>query len=629
MPDQVAEIKEKTDIISLIGEYVDLKKAGRNYKALCPFHSEKTPSFNVSPELQIFKCFGCSEAGDVFSFLQKYEGMDFYEALKFLADRTGVKLTSINVKDRGEKQELYEINRIATRFYQYLLLKHASGKQALLYLTKNRGLKLTTIKTFKLGYSPELKSAIKNFLVDKKKFNISDLKKAGILYSEPGRAVDRFAGRVLFPLFDHRDNVVGFAGRTLPSNKNAKMAKYINSPETPIYHKSSLLYGLNVTKADIKSKREVVVVEGELDLISSWQNGVKNAVALKGSAFTEDQARLLSRFSKKVILALDADIAGDSAARRGITIAENAGLEVRVAQLVGYKDPDEMVRKSPEEYKSALANAVGVWDFIIDSIFSKSDVKTGTGKARISQEVSPVLATIADSIVQAHYAELVATKLGVPISAVLEQVARVSKSKEPQKVKVETTPEDNKKSRRQLLEERLTSIACQYNSKILLDKEISSLIKTPLIKRIVGKYKHYMVNQTKFIPSEFVKKLPDELKDGFSDMFIKDVKGLADKEGEYKDSISSQRNGKINTSGTLNYKKELEVIKFELQILDVKTKLEQAAEKIREFEEKKQDGKLEREEKKFSRLTESLSKLKARVDTSTKSKIQEVNSIKY
>ena len=343
MDDHVAQVKQKTDIVSLISEYIDLKKAGRNYRAPCPFHSEKTPSFMVSPELQIFKCFGCSESGDVYSFLQKYENMDFPEALKFLADRAGIKLTQAKFRKSGEKEKLYEINNLATKFYQYILLKHSAGKEALSYLTKGRGLRAATIKTFQLGFSPDVSDAVKKFLVDKKKFRSEDLARAGILYSGGGRPVDRFMGRVVFPLLDHRGNAVGFAGRTLPSKEKSlpagkHMAKYINSPETPVYHKSNLLYGLNLTRSEIKSERQAVVVEGELDLISSWQVGVKNIVALKGSAFTQSQANLLSRFTKEVVLALDADIAGDMAARRGIAIAEAEGLEVKVARLGNYKD---------------------------------------------------------------------------------------------------------------------------------------------------------------------------------------------------------------------------------------------------------------------------------------------------
>ena len=236
--DQVDEIKQKTNIVSLVGDYVELKKAGRNFKGLCPFHSEKTSSFMVSPELQIYKCFGCNEAGDAYSFLQKHEGMDFPEALKFLADRAGVKLKPATIRRSGEKERMYEINSHAARFYNYILLNHQAGKVALNYLTKNRELSTDSIKTFQLGFSPDVSFASRKYLVEKKKFGRGELAKAGITYEARGRTFDRFRGRVIFPLMDHRGNTIGFSGRLLPSSKKKDLAKYINSPETPVYHKS-------------------------------------------------------------------------------------------------------------------------------------------------------------------------------------------------------------------------------------------------------------------------------------------------------------------------------------------------------------------------------------------------------
>lgn len=427
MADQVNEVKAKTDIVSLIGEHIELKKAGRNYKANCPFHSEKMPSFMVSPELQIFKCFGCGEAGDAFAFLQKHEGMEFYEALRVLADRAGVKLKPSAYRRGGEKDRLYQINYEALKFYHYILIKHPSGRQALNYLAYKRGLKSETIKEFLLGFSPNTPFAIRKYLVDKKRYKDSEVEKVGIAYKTRRGYIDRFRGRLIFPLFNHRDNVAGFAGRILPG-ESREVAKYINTPETPVYHKSDLLYGLNLSRRYIKKKKSAIVVEGELDLISSWQVGVKNVVALKGSAFTEEQARLISRFAKKLILAFDADLAGSESALRGIKIAESFGLQIKVAQIKGYKDPDEIAQKAPKKYLQLLKGAVSAWDFIIDTIFSKHDARTGEGKALISREVVPVIAAINDEIVKAHYIGKVARKLSVSEEVVVEQVKKIVKT---------------------------------------------------------------------------------------------------------------------------------------------------------------------------------------------------------
>src|SRR4030042_2577005 len=383
MRDQASEVKEKTDIVAILSEYLDLKKSGRNFKALFPFHSEKTPSFMVSQELQIFKCFGCGEGGDVYDFLQKYEGMDFYEALKYLANRVGVKLKTLSSGQKGEKERFYEINSFAQRFYNYLLTRHPVGKKALSYLIRDRKLKIETINTFGLGYSPDNPYALKRYLSDKKKIPQKDLIEAGLVFAKEGRVFDRFRRRVIFPLHDHRGNVLGFAGRILPTENNKDLAKYINSPETLLYHKSNILYGLNITKKDIRERGFAVIVEGELDMISSWQVGVKNGVAIKGSALTQEQIKLLSRYTQSVILALDADVAGDMAARRGIQIAEKEGLEIKVARFRKYKDPDDLAKKDPRKLPLYINNAIGIWDFYVDSAFERLGSDTGTQKAKL------------------------------------------------------------------------------------------------------------------------------------------------------------------------------------------------------------------------------------------------------
>ena len=412
--DQVEEVKQKTDIVALINEYLPLKKAGRNYRANCPFHGEKTPSFMVSPELQIYKCFGCSESGDAFSFLEKYEGMEFYEALKFLAQRTGVKLKAIGDKQYSEREKLYEINELAGKFYQYILAKHPAGKIARQYVLQKRGLKPETIKTFGIGFAPDIPDLLSKFLL-KKKYNHYDIEKTGLVFVGRGRVFDRFRGRVTFPLYDHRGNCIGMAGRILPEYERKEVGKYINSPETPVYHKGNVLYGLNATRSEIKREKYAVVVEGEVDLISSWQAGIKNIVAIKGTALTPEQIKVLSRLTSKLVLALDSDLAGDSAARRGIEIAQSQGMEVRVVRTGEYKDPDEFARADPEGLKKAIQTAENVWDFLIEVIFAKHDPNTGEGKAKISREIVPILASIEDKIVQSHYISLVAKKLDVTI----------------------------------------------------------------------------------------------------------------------------------------------------------------------------------------------------------------------
>jgi DNA primase len=336
--------------------------------------------------------------------------------------------------------------------------------------------------------------------------------------------LDKFRGRIIFPLLDHRGNVAGFSGRIMPT-AGKELAKYINSPETPVYHKSNLLYGLNLAKPFIKESKEAIFVEGELDMISSWQVGVKNIVAIKGSALTDEQVRLISRLTKKIILALDSDFAGDLAARRGIAVAQKQGLEIHVARLGEYKDPDEAAKKNPGEYKKFLKETVGVWDFILDSVFSKFDIKSGLGKAKISSEIIPVINSIPDKIVQAHYVAIVARRLGVPESAVNEQLTQIgqeSKQEDEAKVVVPITKKIDK-PRRQLLEERLLTMAFQGNPTILLEQKVFKLIETPLTKRICEEYYKFSENHKEFSPSEFTEGLPKELVNGFAELVLADT----------------------------------------------------------------------------------------------------------
>lgn len=586
MNNQVEDVKQKTDIVAIIGERIELKRAGRNFKAICPFHGERTPSFMVSPELQIFKCFGCDAKGDAFSFLEQYEGMDFPEALKYLADRAGVKLIKMSGGQASEKEKLIEIHTQTLHFYSYLLLSHAMGKKALDYLLKERGLKKTIIEEFQLGYSPENSALLNKFLVEKKKFLPRDIERAGIGIVRDGGIYDRFSGRVIFPLFDHRGNAIGFSGRVLPWDRR-ETGKYINSPETPVYHKSNVLYGLNLTRQFIKKKGVAIIVEGELDAISSYQAGIKNVTAIKGSALTEEQVRLLFRFAPKFILSLDSDMAGDSAARRGITIASNLGVEVKIAKLKNSKDPDEAARHDLEGYKKSLINSVGAWDYLINSAIARCDAKTGNGKAKISKELAPILGEIEDKIVQAHYAGEVAKRLGVPIEAVSEEV-----SKHVTNQAGSTLPEATKersKDRLTLLEERLLTLAFQTDPTFLLDRNVFDLITSPLNKRILEEYRIFSPKHKIFNPTKFSQQLPGELFSGFAELVL-------------------NGGGEITADPDI-LRKELDLVVKELKLLLVKENLKKLATQIKDLEEKGEKNRLLKAQDKFNKLALALSKL--------------------
>lgn len=576
---QIEEVKNRTDIVSIIGERIELKKAGRNFKAACPFHGEKTPSFMVSPELQIFKCFGCSEAGDVFAFLEKYEGMEFSEALKYLADRAGIKLEKFAGGQASEKEKLIDLNREALRYYNFLLIEHPVGKKALDYLLKDRGLSLAVIKEFQLGFSPKNSYPLKKYLVDKKKFTPNEIEKAGIGVVRGQNIYDRFNGRVIFPLFDHRGNPIGFSGRILPWDKR-ETGKYINSPETPLYHKSNVLFGLNLTRSYIKKKKTAIVVEGELDLMSSWQAGIKNVVAIKGSSLTEEQVRLLSRFAEKFVLALDSDMAGDAAARRGIKIAADSGVEVKVAKISGgYKDPDDAARGNIESYKKDLIGAKVIWDFLIDSVFGRFDSVSGTGKSKISREIVPILSEIGDKIVQSHYANVVAKKLDVPLEAVTNQIEKIEKPEE--KPNIEEKEEKEKRGKREVLEENFLKLAFATDPSFLKEESIKKLIKLPFNLKLIDAYIKFIKNN-KFNISKFGQSLPKELFEGFSRIVL-----------------SEERDSNENIE---ELKMELELVKKEVTILGVRERLETLQSQIREMEEKGESTKLLEAQNEFTKL---------------------------
>ncbi|HSX48741.1 MAG TPA: toprim domain-containing protein, partial [Candidatus Saccharimonadales bacterium] len=424
------------------------------------------------------------------------------------------------------------------KFYNFLLVSHPIGKIALNYLKEERKINDDSIKTFNIGFAPRNKNAFSDFLTKKKKMKVKDIEKAGIIFvSKGGHIYDRFEGRIIFPISDHRGNVVALAGRLLPPGK-PNVGKYINSPQTPIYNKSASLYGLNVTKDFIKKSGFAVVVEGELDLVSSFQVGVKNIVAIKGSAFTEDQGRLLGRYTKEIVLALDSDFAGVNAALHGIKILQNLGFDIKVAKLGKFKDPDEAAKGSPEFLEKAIKEAVPIWDFIIESSLEKFDVNTISGKTKIGNFLTPFLASIENKIVQSHYAKKVANLLSVDTTAVLEEVEKNSENERKPEVKVETK-KGEAKTRREVLEERFIGLILRNKPELSKSDEVKKIVETPILVRLCKEF------------NEDPKSLPSE---------------LFDKYAEFSLLFSNDNDAKI--------KNEINEIFRQLNILGVKEKMD-------------------------------------------------------
>jgi len=419
MDDAVLRVKEKVDIAEYIGRSVQLKKTGRNFTGLCPFHLEKSPSFNVSPERGVFKCFGCGVSGDLFSFVMQRDGLNFQEALKMLAQEAGVDLeersSSGRKLQRSQEERYLEMHELATEYYHFLLAKHEVGQEAREYLEK-RGLVLEKadgmLEKFKIGYAPRSWDAIGNYLV-KKGYKPEEIIACGLgVKSENIRGFyDMFRGRVMFPLYDKSGRVVGFAGRVLG---NEKTAKYINTAETPIFHKRDFLFGYFQAKDFIRRKGEVVLVEGEMDMLSSYKVGVKNVVAVKGSVLTEEQIELLGRLCNKLLLCFDADFAGDKAMRKAIELAESKGMEIKVVQLSAGKDPDECIKKGVQLWIDSVTNAVPFYDFLIQSGLKRHNVIEPFGKRDFLNELFPHISSIKDLIVRSHYLQRMSILVDMP-----------------------------------------------------------------------------------------------------------------------------------------------------------------------------------------------------------------------
>lgn len=539
MNDQVEQVKSKIDIVEIIGERVVLKKAGRHFKGLCPFHSEKSPSFIVSSERQSFKCFGCQEGGDVISFLQKYDGMSFLEALEMLAKRVGITLESYRPTSQDAyKKKLLEIMSLASEYYHFLLTKHSSGEEARLYL-KTRGIGSEAISQFNLGYAPNQWRSVSDFLILKKKFTSEELDAVGLVIRKDANSFyDRFRGRVMFPLKDHKGVVVGFSGRTLL--KDEKEAKYINSPETMLYSKSKMLYGLWENREYIRKEDGIVLVEGELDVIPSWQAGVKNVAAIKGSAFTAEQAQLMTRFTKNVVMSLDSDSAGQEAIKRAVTIAESMDMSIRVVQITGGKDPGDVATQNGRAWREMVQKAVLYWDFLIDSALSQHDPKTGAGAREISNEVVPAVAQIANSVMRAHYVTELSKKLGVPEESIYSEINRTNKRKELNILKQTVSSiEKGTVSRREEVEEYLLAIALQFYDKVCQDipKIDKAWISTPSIAKIIDKLVMWDA-KTDFKIQTLSKSVAPELQPILDTTYLKDLSRVEDPNKELERVIA-------------------------------------------------------------------------------------------
>ncbi len=561
--DDVQKVKAKIDVVELIESYIPLKKAGRNFKSQCPFHSEKSASFVVSPERQIWHCFGCQKGGDIFTFVEEYEKTTFPDALKFLAQKAGIKLTVSELRsEQDRKRDLYyTLNTLTAQFYDYILFTHKAGELARTYLFDTRKQPEALLKHFNLGYAPGTGTALVDFLTKKKKYDPQDLVDAGLAFRQGSRVVDFFRNRIMFPITDPRGNIIAFSGRALDNNT---LPKYVNTKETLLYHKGETVFGLNLARDEIKKEGAVIIMEGEFDVISAHREGIGNVVAVKGTALTPEQIDLLRRYAQKLVFCFDTDPAGTSAQRRSIELIENAGIVSSVIVLPQGKDPDELLATDPVAFKQAVKKDVHIYDFIIDSAVSQFDPQDVDGKREILQKTVPFLSAIENEVIKEHYMKKLAEKLNTSLDSVVRQV-----QKDRKEVKPVLSVKVVKKTREETLPLYLYSLLLS-SARLLEDIRTADImldsveLTNPACQKLFVLLKAFAESGGTVL-EDFAKTLPSELVEVYDTAFIAPIPELDAK------TLSSEIKKTAYEAKKMAIKNRLQAITVEIEAVE-KTK---------------------------------------------------------
>lgn len=465
MATPVEQIKEKLDIAELVGSYIKLEKAGQNFKALCPFHSEKTPSFYVTPARQIWHCFGCNQGGDIFRFVMNIEGLEFPEALRVLAEKAGVQLRREDPKIRSERTRLLDLLDDSAKFYEKNLIER---KDVGAYL-KERGMTGETAKSFRLGYALNSWDSAISYL-RKAGYKPEEIEKAGLaIKSERDEGHhDRFRARIMFPLFDSAGRVVGFSGRIFEKDlaqsgsQDQEPAKYINTPQTALYDKSRVLYGFDRAKTEIRKKNSAVILEGQMDLLMSHQSGVVNAVAVSGTALTAQHLAGLKRLCDTLIMSFDMDSAGFEATKKSVDSALSAGFEIKVASISSAKDPAELIKDNPQAWPEVLEKSEPVISFLLKELTVKFPDALAF-KKEVSRAVLPYISAVQSEINRAHWVSVSARAMQIREEAVWQELEKLKSKKgvgnNAAKEQASESLLRHTRTRRGLLEERLIGLA--------------------------------------------------------------------------------------------------------------------------------------------------------------------------
>jgi DNA primase len=571
MSTQIEEIKSRLDIVEVIGSYIKLQKTGANFRALCPFHSEKKPSFFVSPARQIWHCFGCGAGNTIFDFIMKIEGVEFGDALRILAQKAGVELKPIRPELRTERQRLSEICELATKFFERQLSASSVGKEAKEYLL-SRGISQDSIKKWRLGYGPDSWQGLLKFLISKGYSEIEVIKAGLAVKKEEDsnfQSYDLFRGRIIFPIFDLNSQVVGFGGRVFREKDKAEIAKYINTPNTLLYDKSRILYGLDRAKLEIRKNDACILVEGYIDVIMAHQAGTQNVVATSGTALTSYQLKVIKRYSENLILAFDMDVAGDSATKRGIDLAQSLGFNLKVIRLPEGKDAADIILKDPKEWQRVLENPKSILEFYFQSAFSGRDPKTPEGKKEISKILLPLFKRIPNQIEKFFWIQKLAKELEVKEENIEEELKKVKIEREIYGLEPEEEINLPPKSRKELLEERLVTLILKDPQNLPLIEKNKLTYFSPQIQEILMK-----LNKDQKIDSDF-----------FNYLALKaEIEEIPKKE----------------------ILPEIQFCLREIQILEIKNRLDQISQELKRAEIQKDSQKIEKLTQEFNQLSKDI-----------------------
>ncbi len=599
---QIEEVKNRLNVIDVVGSYVKLTKTGANYRGVCPFHSEKKPSFFVSPARQMWHCFGCGAGSSIFDFVMKIEGVEFGDALKILATKAGIELKKENPKLRTERQRLYEICELACKFFEKQLDASAVGKEAKEYL-KKRGIIDESLKKWRIGYSPDTWQSLSDFLVSKG-YSRSEVVRAGLaVEKESNRAdsYDRFRGRIIFPILDINSQVIGFGARVFKSANEKEVAKYINTPQTLLYDKSNVLYGLNHAKVSVRKKNQCVLTEGYTDTILCHQAGFDNTVAASGTALTNRHLDILKRYSENLLLAFDMDLAGDSATKRGINLAQEKGFNIKVVETYSKgEDPADIVKRNPAEWEKYVSEARSIMDYYFDSAFSAFDKATAEGKKEIGRIVLPAIKKISNKIEQSHWISKLAQRLGVKEEFVTEELKKISGATLKESVLRTETKEKviGPEMRKKLIEEKIISL-------ILRDPENLNVIEQPQYIYFSEKTRTFLEDLKKFIGEQKL----DEAEE-------KDIKAVFANFADIQDTKDGFKADLKNFLAAFSLRAEIEyeedgsdevsLCMLQLKNLFVKNQLNSISRQIREAEQSKDSEKVKGLIGEFTKISKEL-----------------------